>query len=223
MLTGGLYVQLGWGFCRHRSGWRFCPGGPRRRHNNGARGCAVGELDWGPGGGFGAGRGPVGRGLGVALGGGVLRAKSRRPGAGVGVLTPGGPSAPLRVPHFASCRRTLGARVLSGLLSSPEQDESRLQAARQGSQWCWRGGPAGLDGPRRSGGLGVRGPPRADKRTKKTSLSKRAGMSGGRRVWPPPAGADWSPGRGSRAPPVLLSACGRPPSLGHLPEGALLS
>lgn len=43
----------------------------------GARGCAAGELDLGPGGGFMAGRGPAGWGWEVVLGGGALRAKWR--------------------------------------------------------------------------------------------------------------------------------------------------
>lgn len=44
-------------------------GGGRGRHNNGARGCAAGELDLGPGGGFRAGRGLLAGGGGVVLGG----------------------------------------------------------------------------------------------------------------------------------------------------------
>ena len=93
----------------------------------GARGCAAGELDLGPGGGFRAGRGPAGRGWEVVLGGGALGAKSRAPRGWCG-----GPGEvrPLR-PTPRSSRRTLGAPEPSPV-SRPAQKESRARAAGEG-------------------------------------------------------------------------------------------
>lgn len=145
----------------------------------GARGCAAGELDLGPGGGFRVCRGLAGRGCGLVLGGGALRAKSRATGGWGGGLRA---VRPLR-PTPRSSRRTLGPRAFSSLLPGP----NRVQGPGCGGGAPMRGESRPFRIPTAAvGAPGVRGAPRADKGTKKAFLSKRAaGRGGGADCGPP--------------------------------------
>lgn len=175
-------------------------GGAVRGIIMGARGCAAGELDLGPGGGFRAGRGPAGRGWEVVLGGGALGAKSRAPRGWCG-----GPGEvrPLRPTPWSS-RRTLGA---------PErvQGPGREVGAAVGGE-----SQPVLFPPHAVGAQGFGAPQELTKGQRKRLSPRALGGVGGRRVWPPPVGADWSPGWGSRAPCPALplgvpSEFGAPP------------
>ena len=90
----------------------------------GARGCAAGELDWGPGGGVQGRQGACWPGMGDALGGGALSAKSRGRCGGPGE------ARPLR-PTPRSIRGTLGAPEPSPA-SRPAQKQPRAGAAGEG-------------------------------------------------------------------------------------------
>lgn len=174
-------------------------GGAVRGIIMGARGCAAGELDLGPGGGFRAGRGPAGRGWEVVLGGGALGAKSRAPRGWCG-----GPSEvrPLRPTPWSS-RRTLGA---------PE----RVQGPGRGVGAAVGGESQPVRFPPDAVGAQGFGAPQELTKGQRKRLSPRAlGGVGGAECGPLPWALIGLQG-GGHVPPVPLSPSGCPPSLGHL-------
>ncbi|KAF6095088.1 hypothetical protein HJG60_012060 [Phyllostomus discolor] len=182
----------------------------------GAQGCAAGELDLGPSGGFRAGRGSAGQGWGLVPGGGATEAKSRATrdwGGGPSAVRPLHPT-----PRSATAPWTplspLQPPVWPRWSPGPQPQGRGRGGGREPVQI-----PLAAVGTRR--GMGA--PPRADKGTKKASLSKGARQGGEHRVWPSSAGTDWSPGQVSRVPlscsvPLGALQLGAPPREGAIKD-----
>ena len=136
--AGGAWIVYGGPVCGAIMGVLSVPqrvevlsmGGAVESTITGARGCAAGELDWGPGGGVQGRQGACWPGMGDALGGGALSAKSRGRCGGPGE------ARPLR-PTPRSIRGTLGAPEPSPA-SRPAQKQPRAGAAGEGP-WCGGG------------------------------------------------------------------------------------